>query len=75
MALDVFGFTMKDVKQGCVVCCEVLSSESMKPSKLIRLFETKHSYLKHIPVKFIQRYIKALNDQQTSIFKVTRVSK
>jgi hypothetical protein len=55
------------------VCCEVLSTKSITPSKLIRHLETKHSALKHTPVEFFQRKLKTLNDEQTS--KVTRVIK
>ncbi|BFZ03436.1 hypothetical protein BsWGS_06475 [Bradybaena similaris] len=30
------------VKPQCVICCEVLSAESMKPNKLKRHFDSKH---------------------------------
>jgi hypothetical protein len=48
------------VKPQCLVCCVMLPAESMKPSKLIRHLGAKHSSLK------------ALNDQKTWGFKVTR---
>lgn len=70
-----YGFSVLDDKPQCVVCCEVLSAESMKPSKLIRHLETKHPSLKNKPVEFFQRKLKELDDQKTSISKVTQVSK
>jgi hypothetical protein len=48
-----YGFSVIDDKPQCVVCCVMLTAESMKPSKLIRHLGAKHSSLK------------ALNDQQT----------
>jgi hypothetical protein len=61
-------------KLQCIARCKVLSTESMKSSKLIRRLETKHLSLKHKPVKLSQRKLKALNDQQTSNFKATLVN-
>jgi hypothetical protein len=53
----------------------MLSSEGMKPSKLIRHLEAKHFSLKHKSVKFFERKVGALNDQRTSNFKVKRCNK
>jgi hypothetical protein len=55
-------FAVTDDRSQCVVCSELLSPESMKPSKLLRHSETKHSYLKHKQVEFFQPKIKALNN-------------
>jgi hypothetical protein len=57
-----------DEKSQCVVCCEVLSTGSMKPSKLICHLEMKHSYPKHQPVDFEQK-LKALNDRKLQFSK------
>ena len=40
-----YGFISHDNKPQCVVCFQVLSQESMKPSKLIRHLETNHPLL------------------------------
>ncbi|XP_050548084.1 zinc finger BED domain-containing protein 5-like, partial [Daktulosphaira vitifoliae] len=37
-----FAGTEDEPKPQCVICLEILSNESMKPSKLRRHFETKH---------------------------------
>jgi hypothetical protein len=57
------------------VCYEVPSTESKKSLKWIQHLETKQSCLKHKLVEFFQQKLKALNDQQTSVFKVTQVNK
>jgi len=44
----------------------------MKPLKLIRHLETKHSSLTHKPAEFFRRKLKALSDEKTFL-KVTRV--
>ena len=38
----------------CVVCLEVLAHESMKPAKLQRHLETKHSALKDKSIDFFE---------------------
>lgn len=57
------------------MCFEVIRAESMKPSKLIWHLDTQYPPLQHISVEFLQRKLKALHDQQTSIFKATWVNK
>lgn len=47
-----FGFTELENKPQCVICSEVLSAESMKPSKMKRHLDTKHLALKNKPVEF-----------------------
>eukprot|EP00102_Acyrthosiphon_pisum_P021127 XP_016658337.1 PREDICTED: zinc finger BED domain-containing protein 5-like isoform X2 [Acyrthosiphon pisum] len=37
-----FARTEDEPKPQCIICLEILSNESMKPSKLRRHFETKH---------------------------------
>lgn len=48
----------------CVMCCEVLSAESMKPTKLIWYLHAKRLSLKHKPVELFQRKLKELNDKK-----------
>jgi hypothetical protein len=38
----------------CVLCCEVLLNESMKPSKLRRHLETKHDESVNKPIEYLQ---------------------
>ncbi|KAJ4939220.1 hypothetical protein JOQ06_028676 [Pogonophryne albipinna] len=63
-----YGFLyIEDKREGpkpqCVVCSEILARESMKPSKMKRHLETKHSAYKDKPVEFFQR---RLTEQRTS---------
>jgi hypothetical protein len=46
----------------CMICYEVLSNESLKPTKLCRHFETKHSDSACKPVEFFQRKLEELKD-------------
>lgn len=64
-----YGFISLDDKPQCVVCFQVLSAESMKPSKLVRHLETKHSSLKSKPLEFLERKLQTLKNQQASIYK------
>lgn len=70
-----FGFTELENKPQCVICSEVLSVESMKPSKMKRHLETKHSALKNKPDEFFQRKLLSLRSQQVNIKSHTDVSK
>lgn len=67
-----YGFTSLDDKPQCVVCFQVLSRESMKPSKLLRHLETKHSSLQSKPLEFFERKLLFLKNQQTCIGKSSR---
>jgi hypothetical protein len=42
-----YGFPVINDKPQCAVCCEVLCTESMRPSKLIRHLKTKASCLRN----------------------------
>ena len=42
-------------KPQCVLCSEILSTESMKPAKLRRHFETKHKEHTNKPVEYFRR--------------------
>ncbi|XP_025418956.1 zinc finger MYM-type protein 6-like, partial [Sipha flava] len=64
-----YGFISLDNKPQCVVCFQVLSQESMKPSKLIRQLETNHRLLVKKPIDFFERKSLFLKNQQTCILK------
>lgn len=55
------GFTWNqdttDPRPQCVICYEILANESMRPSKLTRHKETKHSHSINKPVEFFQKKI------------------
>ncbi|XP_067129148.1 zinc finger BED domain-containing protein 5-like [Centruroides vittatus] len=65
-----YGFTSLDGKLQCVVCAQVLSDESMKPSKLVRHLETKHPAHKN-NLEFFERKLHTSRNQQTSICKLS----
>ena len=58
-------------KPQCVVCSEVLSAESMKPSKMIRHLETKHPSLKTKPVDFFERKMSVLDCQKSVVSQLS----
>ncbi|XP_067137351.1 zinc finger BED domain-containing protein 5-like [Centruroides vittatus] len=62
-----YGFTLLDGKPQCVACSQILSDESMKPSKLVGHLETKHPAYKNKPLEFFERKLYTLRNQQTSI--------
>ena len=70
-----YGFTSLDGKPQCVVCFQVLSDESMKPSKLVRHLESKHPAHKNKPLEFFERKLHTLRNQQTSICKSSHTDK
>ncbi|XP_063241704.1 zinc finger BED domain-containing protein 5-like isoform X1 [Bacillus rossius redtenbacheri] len=66
-----YGFTVLGYRPQCVVCSELLSAESMKPSKMIRHLETKHSSLKDKPVDFFERKLTVLVGQKNSVSQLS----
>jgi hypothetical protein len=60
-----FGFTYTVEESApvsqCVICYETLSNHSMKPSLLLRHFETKHGELKHKRLEYFQRKLSDLS--------------
>jgi hypothetical protein len=64
-----YRFSAIDDKTQYIECCEVLSTENMKSSKLIQELEIKHLSLKHKQVEFFQWKLKALNDQKLQFLK------
>uniref|UniRef100_A0A8C6S3X4 DUF4371 domain-containing protein n=1 Tax=Neogobius melanostomus TaxID=47308 RepID=A0A8C6S3X4_9GOBI len=69
-----YGFvcTVK-IEYQCVVCSEVLAHESLKPTKLKRHLETKHSTYKDKPLDFFQRKAKELRCQKTVVTEYATV--
>lgn len=65
-----YGFTVMNNKPQCVICGEVLSRESMKPSKLMRHLSTKHNKDADKPLHFFERKLKTFNHQQTTMIQV-----
>lgn len=63
-----YGFSYIEFKSGqkpqCVVCSEVLAQESMKPSKMKRHLETKHSACKDKPVEYFERRLQDMRASQ-----------
>lgn len=66
-----YGFTVINNKPQCVICGDVLSRESMKPSKLMRHLTTKHQKEADKPLDFFERKLKALSQQQNTIIQVS----
>jgi hypothetical protein len=58
----------------CVVCAEVLSNQSLKPSHLRRHLEGKHPSLKNKPVDYFRLCQKSLRQQCVSMESTTTVS-
>jgi hypothetical protein len=69
-----YGFTVMANKPQCVICGEVLSRESMKPSKLNRHLLSKHPKEADKPLDFFERKGKTLNQQQTTMTQVITYS-
>jgi hypothetical protein len=68
------GFTWcgdtSEQKLQCVVCYEVLSNECVKPAKLRRHLETKHSDVKNKPLELFQWHLEILNDGKNVVSNV-----
>lgn len=73
-----YGFTSvldRDVeKPRCLLCDTVLCSESLKPSKLKRHFETKHKDYQGKPRSFFQKKLEQVESQGAKFVKCTRTS-
>ncbi len=57
----------------CVICSEVLAHESLKPAKLKRHLETKHSSFIDKPIDFFQRREQELSRQKTVVSEYSTV--
>jgi hypothetical protein len=52
----------------CVICAAVLGNEAMKPSRLIRHLNTKHSNVVNKTIEFFMRKIHALKIEKKVFF-------
>lgn len=66
-----YGFTVLGNRPQCVICSELLSAESMKPSKMIRHLESKHPSFKDKPADFFERKLTALDYQKNSVLQLS----
>lgn len=66
-----FGFTWTgssdEPTPQCVVCSEILSKNSMKPSLLKRHFESKHGMLANKDLEYFKRLLEDLTSRKSSI--------
>nr|CAI5868874.1 unnamed protein product [Callosobruchus analis] len=62
-------------KPECVVCRDVLSNESMKPSKLLRHLQSKHPQVESKPLDFIKRKSLEMKIQKDAFKKCFLVDK
>lgn len=66
-----FGFTWSgsadEPSPQCVICSEILSKNSMKPSLLKRHFESKHGNLINKDFDYFKRLLEDLNSRKSSI--------
>lgn len=75
-----FGFTVAPCTEEsprplCLVCSQVLSNDAMKPSKLARHFQSKHSNLESKPVEYFQRLLSEMKSQKNHMKKMTTTEK
>uniref|UniRef100_A0A0K0EJ23 DUF4371 domain-containing protein n=1 Tax=Strongyloides stercoralis TaxID=6248 RepID=A0A0K0EJ23_STRER len=74
-----FGFTFQNCKGNeqtlCLICNELLASESMKPSKLKRHLESKHVSYVNKPKEYFERLFKSLNKEKKIFEKFITVNK
>ena len=54
----------------CIICGDRLCNETMKPSKLLRHLETKHSVLKDKPLEYFERKMRE-QEGQKKLLRVT----
>lgn len=54
----------------CVICCEVLSNEAMKPSKLRRHLETKHSDAAKKPHEYFKNKLTELKECRKTVMEI-----
>ncbi|GFW08151.1 zinc finger MYM-type protein 6 [Trichonephila clavipes] len=73
-----FGFTITEVngeeKPLCVICSKILASDSMKPNKLKRHFETLHGEYINKPREFFESKLKSYEKQKTFFKKTLSVN-
>ena len=63
-----FGFTFKNCngykKPVCLICNELLATESMKPSKLKKYLGSKHTSCANKPKEYFKRLLKSLHEEK-----------
>lgn len=73
-----FGFTSNIVnnepRPTCILCHEMLSNGSMKPSLLVRHLKTKHPEHEHKPLQFFERCLKTCNTQSSNFKKIIKLN-
>jgi hypothetical protein len=72
-----FGFTsvvINGERLQCVLCLSVPAADSMKPNKLKRHLETKHSKMKNKPQEYFHRKLDDVRIQQMSFVNTTTIS-
>ncbi|XP_023242879.1 SCAN domain-containing protein 3-like [Centruroides sculpturatus] len=73
-----FGFTFKNHNGNeqpfCLICNELLATESMKPSKLKRHLESKHTSYANKPKEYFERLLKSLNKDIKSFEEFTTIN-
>jgi len=73
-----FGFTFKHCdgyeQPVCLICDEFLATESMKPSKLKRHFESKHAAYANKPKEYFERLLKTSNKEKEHFEKFMTVN-
>ncbi|XP_022249219.1 protein FAM200B-like [Limulus polyphemus] len=72
------GFTWngdeEDPQPRCIICCDQLANESMRPNKLCHHSETKHPELKDKPLEFFERMLSKLKTGQSVMQRYTKVN-
>lgn len=61
-------------KPVCVICNEVLANESMRPNKLRRHIDTKHTDLNSQPLEFFQKKLNALKMSKRKLLHFTKIN-
>jgi hypothetical protein len=64
----------EDPRPQCVVSCEVFANESVRPEKLRRHIETKHSDLKNQPFEFFERKLSELKTTKRRLLHFTKIN-
>jgi hypothetical protein len=64
----------EDPRPQCVVCCEVLANESLRPTKLRRHIETKYPDLKNQPLQFFERKLAELKTTKRKLLHFTKIN-
>lgn len=73
-----YGFTWNqddnEPRPQCVICCEVLANESMRPNKMIRHLETKHPDHKSKPLDFFENKMAGLKSSKKKLMHFAKVN-